>query len=54
MYDIQRIGKLLVDIAKYQKELESYNIKSRTDLTENKTYHATSMVGRPRSGEATF
>ncbi len=44
MYDIQRIGKIIADIAKYQNELESYHINTKVVLGDNKTYHASSMV----------
>jgi uncharacterized protein YutE (UPF0331/DUF86 family) len=44
MYDIQRIGKLVTDIDKYVSELSSYKIKSAEDLSDSKTYHASSML----------
>lgn len=44
MYDLQRIGRIIADIQKYLKELESYKIKSILDLKDSKTYNAASMV----------
>ncbi len=44
MYDLQRIGKLIADINNYIKELDSFRIKAVSDLSDSKTYHASSMV----------
>ncbi len=44
MYDIQRVGKILADIDKYLSEIESYDIKSILDLSDSKTYNASSMI----------
>ncbi|MBU1104242.1 MAG: DUF86 domain-containing protein [Nanoarchaeota archaeon] len=44
MYDIQRIGKIITDIEKFAKELSSYKIREVSDLSDSKTFHATSMV----------
>ena len=44
MYDLHRLGKIITDINKYLKELESYNIKNSDDLIESKNYNASSMV----------
>jgi len=43
MYDIQRIGKIIADIEKHIKELNSYNL-NLNDLYESKNYHASSML----------
>jgi|SRR3989344_171150 len=43
MYDLQRIGKIISDIEKYIKDLESYNL-SLNDLYESKNYNASSML----------
>ncbi|MFA4953085.1 MAG: HepT-like ribonuclease domain-containing protein [Candidatus Pacearchaeota archaeon] len=44
MYDIQRVGKILADIDKYLSEIESYKINSASDLSDSKTYNASSMI----------
>src|SRR3989344_89906 len=44
MYDFQRIGKIIADIEKYVRELKSFDIRKQSDLSDAKTYHATSMV----------
>jgi uncharacterized protein YutE (UPF0331/DUF86 family) len=44
MYDIQRVGRIISDIGKYLKELESYAIKSISDLEDSKNFNASSMV----------
>ena len=44
MYDLQRIGKTISDIEKYLKEVESYKIKKYSDLSDSKTYNASSML----------
>jgi len=44
MYDIERVGKIFSDIEKYFKEMESYNLKSASDLLDSKNYNATSML----------
>ncbi len=43
MYDLERIGKIIVDTKKYLKELESYKLKL-TDLQNSKNYNAASML----------
>lgn len=43
-YDIERIGKLITDIEKYLKEITNYKIDSVSDLSDSKTYHASSMI----------
>lgn len=43
-YDLERIGKLVADIEKYLLELESYKITKITNISDTKTYHASSMV----------
>ena len=43
-YDIERIGKLIADIEKYTKELESYKINDAIGFSDSKTYHASSML----------
>ena len=43
-YNINRIGNLIKETEKYLGELKSYNIKSKEDLTDSKTFHAASMV----------
>jgi uncharacterized protein YutE (UPF0331/DUF86 family) len=44
MYDLQRVGKIIADIKKYLGELDSYKIKSSSDLADSKTYNAAAMV----------
>lgn len=44
MYDIERITKIINDIEKYKKELEEFKIKSKRDLEDTKTLHASAMV----------
>ncbi|MBS3086815.1 DUF86 domain-containing protein [Candidatus Pacearchaeota archaeon] len=44
MYDIERIGKIIADISKYCKELESYGISKVDNLHDSKTYNASSMA----------
>lgn len=44
MYDLERIGKIIADIDRYQKELKDYSITSVNQLYDSKTYHATSMI----------
>ena len=44
MYDIERVGKIIADIQKYIKELDSYQIKEAEDLNDSKNYYATSMI----------
>lgn len=44
MYDVERIGKIVSDINKYLKELESYKISKVDSLYDGKTYNASSMV----------
>lgn len=43
MYDLQRIGKIISDINKYSKELESYHL-TKEDLKDSKNYNASSML----------
>lgn len=43
-YNVNRIGNLIKETEKYLDELRSYNIKSKEDLTDSKTFHAASMV----------
>ena len=43
MYDIQRIGKIIAEIEKYMKELDSYKI-TRESLKDSKNYNASSML----------
>jgi len=44
MYDVERVGKIITDIQKYIKELDSYQIKEAEDLNDSKNYYATSMI----------
>ena len=44
MYDIERVGKVIADVQKYIKELDSYQIKEAEDLNDSKNYYATSMI----------
>ena len=44
MYDKQRIGEIIDNVEKYKKDLEKYNIKSKEDLNDNKTFYASSMI----------
>ena len=44
MYDIDRIGKIVVDIISYLNELKSYQINQLSDLDDRIRYHASSMV----------
>ncbi len=43
MYDIQRVGKIISEIEKFVKELESYKLTIK-DLKDSKNYHASSML----------
>ena len=44
MYDVNRIGRIISDIKKYQNELNSYGIKKVSDLKEGIKYHASAML----------
>lgn len=44
MYDKQRIGEMINNIEKYKKDLEKYNIKTKEDLNDDKTFYASSMI----------
>jgi len=43
MYDLQRIGKIISEIEKYMKELDSYKI-TKENLKDSRNYHASSML----------
>jgi len=43
MYDLQRIGRIISEIDKYMKELESYKI-TKDNLKDSRNYHASSML----------
>ncbi len=44
MKDLVRVPSILTDLERYISELESYKIKSETDLKDSKTFFATSML----------
>ncbi len=44
MYDTIRVGVIIADIDRYFNDLEKMGVKSVTDLTDEKTFYATSML----------
>ena len=43
MFDLQRIGKIISEIEKYMRVLDSYEL-TKENLKDSKTYHASSML----------
>lgn len=44
MYDLERTSKIISDIEKYLRELQSYHIQTKQDLVASKDRHASSML----------
>lgn len=44
MYDIQRIGKIIGDINRFQEDLRGLNIKTAKDLQDKKNFYSVSML----------
>lgn len=44
MYDFQRLSSAIVDIEKYMTSIKSFNIRTASDLEDEKTRHATAML----------
>ncbi len=44
MYDIQRIGKIIGDINRFQDDLKGLNVKNTKDLQDKKNFYSVSML----------
>ena len=44
MYDLQRIGKIIGDINRFQDDLKGLNVKNTKDLQDKKNFYSVSML----------